>query len=140
MIKKILFILLFFTSLNFIYGQDGTSNISGILPSDIPLHNSVKYNRFLFNPTFSFVRENQNSINIYNRNPRSSFNDNSQTYLLNYSAKYQEKTGIGIGLFQQIVGIFRFFGATLNYAYNLEFDDEVNLTFGVNVSYSQSAL
>ncbi|GAA0714189.1 hypothetical protein GCM10009430_06980 [Aquimarina litoralis] len=94
----------------------------------------------MFNPTFSLVRENKNSINIYNRNPRSSFSDNSQTYFLNYSARFEEKTGIGIGLFQQNVGIFRFFGATLNYAYNLELNRDMNFTFGVNLNYSQSAL
>ncbi|MBW1298301.1 PorP/SprF family type IX secretion system membrane protein [Aquimarina litoralis] len=141
MIKKILLIIiLFVTSLNLIYGQEAASNTSGILPSDIPLHNSLKYNRFMFNPTFSLVRENKNSINIYNRNPRSSFNDNSQTYFLNYSARFEERTGVGVGLFQQNVGIFRFFGATLNYAYNLELNRDMNFTFGVNLSYSQSSL
>ncbi|WP_343910549.1 PorP/SprF family type IX secretion system membrane protein [Aquimarina litoralis] len=140
MIKKILYISIFIFCAHLISAQDGSSNTSGILPSDIPLHNSLKYNRFLFNPTFSLVRENKNSINIYNRNPRSSFSDNSQTYFLNYSARFEEKTGIGIGLFQQNVGIFRFFGATLNYAYNLELNRDMNFTFGVNLNYSQSAL
>ncbi|WP_299609669.1 PorP/SprF family type IX secretion system membrane protein, partial [uncultured Aquimarina sp.] len=140
MIKKILYISIFIFCAHLVSAQDGSSNTSGILPSDIPLHNSLKYNRFLFNPTFSLVRENKNSINIYNRNPRSSFSDNSQTYFLNYSARFEEKTGIGIGLFQQNVGIFRFFGATLNYAYNLELNRDMNFTFGVNLNYSQSAL
>ncbi|MHA7056916.1 PorP/SprF family type IX secretion system membrane protein, partial [Aquimarina sp. M1] len=140
MIKKVLSISTFIFCLHFVSGQDGSSNTSGILPSDIPLHNSLKYNRFLFNPTFSLVRENKNSLNIYNRNPRASFSDNSQTYFLSYSARFEEKTGIGVGLFQQNVGIFRFFGATANYAYNLELDRDMNFTFGVNLSYSQSAL
>ncbi|SEK78645.1 type IX secretion system membrane protein, PorP/SprF family [Aquimarina amphilecti] len=140
MIKKILYISAFIFCSHLVNGQDGSSNTSGILPSDIPLHNSLKYNRFMFNPTFSLVRENKNSINIYNRNPRASFSDNSQTYFLNYSARFEEKTGIGVGLFQQNVGIFRFFGATLNYAYNIELNRDMNFTFGVNLSYSQSAL
>ncbi|KAA1247362.1 PorP/SprF family type IX secretion system membrane protein [Aquimarina sp. RZ0] len=140
MIKKILFIFICTISINFMFGQEAVSNTSGVLPSDIPLHNSLKYNRFMFNPTFSLVRENKNSLNIYNRNPRASFNDNSQTYFLNYSARFEEKTGVGIGLFQQNVGIFRFFGATLNYAYNLELNRDMNFTFGVNVNYSQSSL
>ncbi|RKN12265.1 type IX secretion system membrane protein PorP/SprF [Aquimarina sp. AD1] len=140
MIKKILYISTLIFCSHLVHSQDGSSNTSGILPSDIPLHNSLKYNRFMFNPTFSLVRENKNSINIYNRNPRASFSDNSQTYFLNYSARFEEKTGIGIGLFQQNVGIFRFFGATLNYAYNIELNRDMNFTFGVNLSYSQSAL
>ncbi len=140
MIKKILYISTLIFCSHLVHSQDGSSNTSGILPSDIPLHNSLKYNRFMFNPTFSLVRENKNSINIYNRNPRASFSDNSQTYFLNYSARFEEKTGIGVGLFQQNVGIFRFFGATLNYAYNIELNRDMNFTFGVNLSYSQSAL
>ncbi|WP_254097287.1 PorP/SprF family type IX secretion system membrane protein [Aquimarina sp. Aq107] len=140
MIKKILYISTLIFCSHLVNAQDGSSNTSGILPSDIPLHNSLKYNRFMFNPTFSLVRENKNSINIYNRNPRASFSDNSQTYFLNYSARFEEKTGIGVGLFQQNVGIFRFFGATLNYAYNIELNRDMNFTFGVNLSYSQSAL
>ncbi|WP_298546896.1 PorP/SprF family type IX secretion system membrane protein, partial [uncultured Aquimarina sp.] len=140
MIKKILYISAFIFCSHIVSGQDGSSNTSGILPSDIPLHNSLKYNRFLFNPTFSLVRENKNSLNIYNRNPRASFSDNSQTYFLSYSARFEEKTGIGVGLFQQNVGIFRFFGATANYAYNIELNRDMNFTFGLNLSYSQSAL
>ncbi|WP_298314842.1 PorP/SprF family type IX secretion system membrane protein [uncultured Aquimarina sp.] len=140
MIKKILYISVFIFCSHIVSGQDGSSNTSGILPSDIPLHNSLKYNRFLFNPTFSLVRENKNSLNIYNRNPRASFSDNSQTYFLSYSARFEEKTGIGVGLFQQNVGIFRFFGATANYAYNIELNRDMNFTFGVNLSYSQSSL
>ncbi len=140
MIKRILFIAICIISFNSIIGQEEAATSNGVLPSDIPLHNSIKYNRFLFNPTFSFVRENKNSINAYNRNPRSSFSDNSQTYFMNYSAKFQEKMGAGIGLFQQNVGIFRYFGATLNYGYNVELDRDMNLTFGMNLNYSQSAL
>ncbi|WP_299212938.1 PorP/SprF family type IX secretion system membrane protein [uncultured Aquimarina sp.] len=140
MIKKILYISVFVFCSHIVSGQDGSSNTSGILPSDIPLHNSLKYNRFLFNPTFSLVRENKNSLNIYNRNPRASFSDNSQTYFLSYSARFEEKTGIGVGLFQQNVGIFRFFGATANYAYNIELNRDMNFTFGMNLSYSQSSL
>ncbi len=121
-------------------GQVSASNNKGVLPSDIPIHNSIKYNRFMFNPTFSLVRENKNSINIYNRNPRASFSDNSQTYLLNYTATFDEQTGVGIGLFQQNVGIFRYFGATLNYAYKIALNSDMNFTFGVDINYSQSGL
>ena len=140
MIKRILFIAICLVSCNVIMGQEDETPISGVLPSDIPLHNSIKYNRFVFNPTFSLVRENKNSINIYNRNPRASFSDNSQTYFMNYSARFEEKTGVGVGLFQQNVGIFRFFGAALNYAYNIELNRDMNFTFGMNLNYSQSGL
>ncbi|TPN87851.1 PorP/SprF family type IX secretion system membrane protein [Aquimarina algicola] len=140
MVRKILFILINITFIFQAYCQESVVNTNGILPSDIPLHNSLKYNRFLFNPTFSFVREKQNSVNIYNRNPRSGFDNNPQTYVLNYTGTLDERMGIGVGLFQQNVGIFRYFGATLNYAYNVELNRDMNLTFGMNVQYSQSGL
>ncbi|WP_299434195.1 PorP/SprF family type IX secretion system membrane protein [uncultured Aquimarina sp.] len=140
MIKRILFILICVASLNLIYGQDPTPITSQVLPDVVPLHNSIKYNRFLFNPTFSFVRENKNSVSIFNRNEKVSFQDNPQTYVLNYSGKYGEKTGIGIGLYQQNLGVLRYFGGTLNYAYNLELNRDMNFTFGVNLQYFQTSL
>ncbi|WP_378180170.1 PorP/SprF family type IX secretion system membrane protein [Aquimarina sp. SS2-1] len=140
MIKKILFIILCSTCLNLIYSQETTPITSQALPVEVPLHNSIKYNRFLFNPTFSLVRENKNSVNVYNRNERISFQDNPQTYVLNYNARFDEKTGIGIGLYQQSLGVLRYFGGTLNYAYNLELNRDMNFTFGVNLQYLQSSL
>ncbi len=140
MIKKIHFILICSTCLNLIYSQETTSITSQALPPEVPLHNSIKYNRFLFNPTFSLVRENKNSVNVYNRNERISFQDNPQTYVLNYNARFEEKTGIGIGLYQQNLGVLRYFGGTLNYAYNLELNRDMNFTFGVNLQYLQSSL
>ncbi|MFD2563530.1 PorP/SprF family type IX secretion system membrane protein [Aquimarina rubra] len=140
MIKKILFILICSTCLNLIYSQETTPITSQALPIEVPLHNSIKYNRFLFNPTFSLVRENKNSVNVYNRNERISFQDNPQTYVLNYNARFDEKTGIGIGLYQQSLGVLRYFGGTLNYAYNLELNRDMNFTFGVNLQYLQSSL
>ncbi|OED37221.1 hypothetical protein AB832_05205, partial [Flavobacteriaceae bacterium (ex Bugula neritina AB1)] len=139
MIKKILFILVCVTSLNLIYGQDTSIN-SQVLPDEIPLHNSIRYNRFMFNPTFSFVRENKNSINIYNRNERVSFLDNPQTYVLNYNGKFDDKMGLGVGLYQQNIGVLRYFGGTLNYAYNIELNRDMNFTFGMNAQYSQTSL
>ncbi len=140
MIKKLLFILFCIASLQTICSQEATTSAAGVLPSDIPLHNAVEYNRFVYNPTFSLVREDKKSINIFNRNPRATFTDNSQTYFLNYTGNFEEKIGVGVGLFQQNVGIFRFFGAAVNFAYNLELDRDMNFTFGMNLNYSQSFL
>ena len=34
---------------------------------DIPINNALKFNKFLINPAFSFVREEHSQINIFNR-------------------------------------------------------------------------
>ncbi|MBP2833841.1 PorP/SprF family type IX secretion system membrane protein [Aquimarina sp. U1-2] len=121
-------------------GQDESASNFGVLPTDIPTHNLVTYNRFYFNPTFSLVRENKRSINVYNKTQWAGFNDNPQTYLINYTANFDEKTGVGIGLFQQNEGIYRYFGGVANFAYNLELDDDMNFTFGLNLGFSQSGI
>ena len=141
MMKKLLlrtiFVLLAVQSVS---AQEENTVNYGVLPTDIPTHNLVRYNRFYFNPTFSLVRENKKSINVYNKQQWVGFNDNPQTFLLSFTSNFDEKTGVSIGLFQQNEGIYRYFGGTLNYAYNLEFNRDMNLTFGMNLGFSQSGL
>ncbi len=139
MVRKLLLLTLLF-SLSQVKGQDENTTNFGVLPTDIPTHNLVKYNRFYFNPTFSLVRENKRSINVYNKTQWAGFNDNPQTYLINYTANFDEKTGVGIGLYQQNEGIYRYFGGVANFAYNLELDDDMNFTFGLNLGFSQSGI
>uniref|UniRef100_UPI00406BBC93 PorP/SprF family type IX secretion system membrane protein n=1 Tax=Aquimarina rhodophyticola TaxID=3342246 RepID=UPI00406BBC93 len=140
MIKKLFLVSICCISLQLAKGQEESATIYGKLPSDIPTHNLVRYNRFYFNPTFSLVRETKKSINIYNRIQWSSFNDNPQTFLINYTSNFDEKTGVSIGLHQQNEGVYRYFGGVANYAYNLEFGRDMNFTFGLNLGFSQSAI
>ncbi|RZS99323.1 type IX secretion system PorP/SprF family membrane protein [Aquimarina brevivitae] len=138
--KLLLHTIFILLALQTVKAQDEDTVNYGVLPTDIPTHTLVRYNRFYFNPTFSLVRENKKSINVYNKQQWVGFNDNPQTFLLSYTSNFDEKTGVSIGLFQQNEGIYRYFGGTLNYAYNLEFDRDVNLTFGMNLGFSQSGL
>ncbi len=140
MVRKLLLVTLCCLSLNLVKGQEESTAVYGVLPTDIPTHNLVKYNRFYFNPTFSLVRENKRSINAYNKTQWAGFNDNPQTYLINYTANFDEKTGVGIGLHQQNEGIYRYFGGIANFAYNIELDRDMNFTFGLNLAFSQSGL
>ncbi len=139
MVRKLLLLILCL-SLSQVKGQDESVSTYGVLPTDIPTHNLVKYNRFYFNPTFSLVRENKKSINVYNKTQWAGFNDNPQTYLINYTANFDEKTGVAIGLHQQNEGIYRYFGGIANFAYNLELNDDMNFTFGLNLGFSQSGI
>ncbi|WP_459210238.1 PorP/SprF family type IX secretion system membrane protein [Aquimarina rhabdastrellae] len=139
MIKKLFLLVLCYLSLHVVRAQEEAS-VYGVLPSDIPTHSLVKYNRFYFNPTFSLVRENKTSINVYNKVQWATFNDNPQTYLINYTSNFDDRMGVSIGLFQQNEGIYRYYGGVGNYAYNVELDRDMNLTFGVNLHFSQSAI
>ncbi|WP_282080013.1 PorP/SprF family type IX secretion system membrane protein, partial [Aquimarina algiphila] len=139
MVRKLLLIIICI-SFNILKGQDENTITYGVLPTDIPTNNLVKYNRFYFNPTFSLVRENKKSINIYNKTQWASFNDNPQTYLINYTANFDERIGVSIGLHQQNEGIYRYFGGIANFAYNVELDRDMNLTFGMNLGFSQSGI
>uniref|UniRef100_UPI0004645CBB PorP/SprF family type IX secretion system membrane protein n=1 Tax=Aquimarina macrocephali TaxID=666563 RepID=UPI0004645CBB len=139
MARKLLLIIICI-SFNLLRGQDESTTTYGILPTDIPTHNLVKYNRFYFNPTFSLVRENKKSINVYNKTQWASFNDNPQTYLINYTSNFDEKIGVSIGLHQQNEGIYRYFGGIANFAYNIELNRDMNFTFGLNLGFSQSGI
>ncbi len=140
MIKKLLFTFVC-CAIQLISAQEEEATQQfGVLPSDIPVNNLVKYNRFYFNPTFSLVREDKKSINVYNKTQWTTFNDNPQTFLVNFTTNFEEKTGVSIGLYQQSEGIYRYFGGIANYAYNLEFGNDMNFTFGVNLAYSQSSI
>ena len=139
MIKRLL-LLIICLSFNLAKAQDESTTTFGVLPTDIPTHNLVKYNRFYFNPTFSLVRENKKSINVYSKIQWAGFNDNPQTYLINYTSNFDEKMGVSIGLHQQNEGIYRYFGGVANYSYNVELDRDMNLTFGMNLAYSQSSI
>ncbi|WP_108840638.1 PorP/SprF family type IX secretion system membrane protein [Aquimarina sp. Aq78] len=139
MARKLLLIIICI-SFNLLRGQDESTTTYGILPTDIPTHTLVKYNRFYFNPTFSLVRENKKSINVYNKTQWASFNDNPQTYLINYTSNFDEKIGVSIGLHQQNEGIYRYFGGIANFAYNIELNRDMNFTFGLNLGFSQSGI
>ncbi len=139
MVRRLLLLMICISS-SFIRGQEESTTVFGVLPTDIPTHNLVKYNRFYFNPTFSLVRENKKSINVYSKVQWAGFNDNPQTYLINYTANFDEKTGVSIGLHQQNEGIYRYFGGMANFAYNVELDRDMSLTFGMNLGFSQSGI
>ncbi|HLT52206.1 MAG TPA: type IX secretion system membrane protein PorP/SprF, partial [Arenibacter sp.] len=54
---------------------------------NVPAQNSLKFNRFLINPTFSTVREDKSYLNMFHRNQSAFFEDNLQSYFLSYSGK-----------------------------------------------------
>jgi type IX secretion system PorP/SprF family membrane protein len=112
----------------------------GVVSFNLPIRNSLTFNRYALNPTFSFVREQTRFINITNKREWVQFEDAPETYLASYSGRFAENIGAGIGLFQQNYGVLTTFGGVLNFAYNAKLARDTNLTFGLNVGAYQSGV
>ncbi|WP_148638351.1 PorP/SprF family type IX secretion system membrane protein, partial [Olleya sp. ITB9] len=112
----------------------------GIVAFNMPLRNSLTFNRYTINPTFSFVREQNKYISISNKREWVQFENAPLTYLASYSGRFGENIGAGIGVFQQNYGVLTTFGGILNFAYNVELDRDSNLTFGLNIGAYKSGL
>ena len=106
----------------------------------LPIRNSLKFNRFVTNPTFSFVREQGAFLTLYNKRQWVSFENAPQTYLVSYSGRFRENEGVALGIFQQNQGVFTTFGAVANFAHNIVLQTDSNLTFGVNLGFYKSGL
>ena len=78
----------------------------GVVALDIPVRNSLMFNRFEVNPTFSFVREQNKYITVTNKRELVQVEDAPHTYLFNYAGRFRENVGAGIGVFQQNYGVF----------------------------------
>lgn len=104
----------------------------------MPSQNLLKFNRFLLNPTFSTVREDKSYINVQHRNQSVSFEDNYSAYFLSYSGRIGDRSGVGIGVFNQREGLIDNYGVLANYAYGIRLSPKSNFTFGANVIYYNS--
>ncbi len=134
--KTLLVIALFFGITQCFFGQEE----DGVISLAIPVRNSLKFNRFNINPTFSFVREQNKYISVNNKREWVQFEDAPQTYLLSYSGRFRENIGVGIGFFQQNYGVLTSYGGILNLAYNAMLQPDSNLTFGLNIGFYQSGI
>ncbi len=112
----------------------------GVVSLTIPTRNSLTFNRYTINPTFSFVREQTKYVSIYNKREWVQFEDAPLTYLASYSGRFGENIGAGFGLFQQNYGVLTTFGGILNFAYNARLGRDSNLTFGLNIGAYKSGI
>ena len=107
---------------------------------ELPVRNSLLFNRFVVNPTFSFVREQNKYITANNKRQLTQLEDAPQTYMASFSGRLAENIGAGISLFQQNYGVLTTFGGLLNFAYNATLAPENNLTFGINLGAYKSGI
>ena len=128
--------ILFFCFIQLAYSQAE----DGVVAFDIPTRNSLMFNRYVANPTFSFVREQGKYITITNKRELVAVEDAPHTYLFNYSGRIKENIGAGIGLYQQNYGVLSTFGGIVNFAYNVRIQEDSNLTFGINIGAYKSGL
>ncbi|MFD2725838.1 PorP/SprF family type IX secretion system membrane protein [Hyunsoonleella rubra] len=133
--KYLLYMFLFFCTIQQFHSQE-----DGVVALALPVRNSLRFNRFVVNPTFSFVRENNRFASFSNKREWVQFEDAPQTYLFSYSGRFRENIGAGIGLFQQNYGVFTTFGGVVNFAYNAVLNRESNFTFGLNAGFYQSGI
>lgn len=103
-------------------------------------HNVIKYNRHIFNPTFSLVRQEGRDLSIWSRIQWIGIEDSPKTYLINYSGKVAEKTGAGLALFQQNLGLYTDSGLLVNYAKGIQLSRFTWLTFGLNTTVFRRGL
>ena len=117
-----------------------SQEIDGVVSLNIPVRNSLTFNRFDISPTFSFVREETKYISLYNRSEWSQFENAPHTYMASYSGRFGENIGAGLGLFQQNYGVLTTFGGIVNFAYNVQLATDNNLTFGLNLGAYKSGI
>ncbi|GGD58589.1 PorP/SprF family type IX secretion system membrane protein [Muriicola marianensis] len=106
---------------------------------NVPFQNLLKFNRFLINPTFSTVREDKSYINFFHRSQSAYFQDNYQNYFLSYSGRINDRTGLGISVYNQQEGLVSNIGILTNYAYGVRLGPKSVLTFGFNIPYYRSS-
>ncbi|MDO6761545.1 PorP/SprF family type IX secretion system membrane protein, partial [Tamlana sp. 2_MG-2023] len=133
--KYLFYILLFFSIIYQSSAQD-----DGVVALNIPVRNSLKFNRTFINPTFSFVREGHRYISFNNKRDWTQFENAPETYLFGYSGRFRESMGAGISLFQQNYGALTTFGGMANFAYNVVVNRSGNLTFGMNLGFYRSTI
>jgi len=132
----LLVLILCICSIQTFYSQED----DGVVSLAIPTRNSLTFNRFNINPTFSFVREQTKYVSLYNKREWVQFENAPLTYLASYSGRFSENIGAGLGLFQQNYGVLTTFGGILNFAYNARLDRNSNLTLGLNVGAYKSGI
>jgi len=112
----------------------------GVVSFDLPIRNSLVFNRYNINPTFTFVREQNKYISFNNKREWVQFDNAPEMFLGSYSGRFSENIGAGVAAFQQNYGVLTTFGGLVNFAYNVKLNTNSNLTFGLNAAAYKSGI
>ena len=91
-----LHIALFIVCSGMLWSQD-----DGVVSYNLPVRNSLTFNKFLLSPTFSVAREYDKTLSFTNKREWVQFNNSPSSFLFSYSGRLNDKSGFGIALYQQ---------------------------------------
>ncbi|NRB60968.1 MAG: PorP/SprF family type IX secretion system membrane protein [Winogradskyella sp.] len=134
--QTLLIILFLFFSLQTMVSQES----DGVVSFDLPVRNSLVFNRFAINPTFTFVRQQNKFISFSNKSEWTQFENAPETFIGSYSGRFAENIGAGLSAFQRNYGVLTTYGGVLNFAYNVKIRQDHNLTFGLNTGAYQGSI
>lgn len=133
-IKHLLFVFVL------LVGSRSNAQEEPVLTFNIPTQNNLMFNRYFMNPAFTSVRQEDAHVTMYHRNQWIQFNDSPELYMLSYSGKFSDRSGAGIGLYQQNLGVLTSFGGVANYSYQVQLRENMILTGGFNLAYYSSGI
>ena len=91
--KKYLLHIVLIICLTFqVYSQED----GGVVAYNLPVRTSLKFNKHLINPTFSFVREQNKYISFTNKREWGQFDNAPETYIFGYAGRFEENIGAGL--------------------------------------------
>ena len=105
---------------------------------DVSLKNSIKFNKHLINPAFSFAKESAPTLTIVNRRQWVNFDNAPEFYFANYLGRLSNRSRFGVGVYQQTAGLLKNFGGVINYSYSVPMGEQSILTFGLNTYFYNS--
>ena len=105
---------------------------------DISLKNSIKFNKHIINPAFSFAKESAPTLTIVNRRQWVNFDNAPELYFANYLGRLSNRSRFGVGVYQQTAGVLKNFGGLINYSYSVPMGEQSILTFGLNTYFYNS--
>lgn len=110
------------------------------LPPDLRQYNLTQYNSSLLNPVFTLDRNNPQSLSLWTRWQWQQIDADPTTIFVNYTHRLKGNAAFGVGFLQHNTGVFLQTGGILNYAYLLNIDQDVQISFGVNLFGFQQEL
>lgn len=124
----------------YLFCEWANSQETPVLSFVIPTQNRIQNNQFMIHPSYSFTRENNTHINLFHRSQWTEFDDSPELYMLSYSGRHSERAGVGIGLYQQNLGVITSFGGIANYSYSINLNEDMALSLGFNLAYFSSGV
>ena len=110
------------------------------LPQDLRQYNLTQYNSSLLNPVFTLDRNNPQSLSLWTRWQWQQIDADPTTVFVNYTHRLKGNAAFGVGFLQQNTGVFLQTGGVLNYAYELNIDQDFLVSFGLNLFGFQQEL